>query len=177
MIDSLIIKSEIYKIKENELQEKEKEIEELKDTIEKYKRALGLKNNDIENLKDELKDEKSNLDRIRGFAPIIKLIDELKRFNRQLLSHSKLTRNNTMFHDKDRIYINKKYLVDKFFNAYDHIDFKEKLYLLKLLSVIEVSEENRYTRKVFIEGKYKRMIVFNRDIVNYYHNLCSLKQN
>lgn len=78
-----------------------------------------------------------------------------------------------MFHDKDRIYINKKYLVDNFFNTYDYMDFKEKLYLLKLLSLIEVSEENRYTRKVFIEGKYKRMIVFNRDIVNYYCTLCS----
>ena len=34
MIDSLIIKSEIYRNKENELIEKEKEIEELKKNIE-----------------------------------------------------------------------------------------------------------------------------------------------
>ena len=52
------------------------------------------------------------------------------------------------------------------------MDFKEKLYLLKLLSLIEIFEENRYTRKVFIEGKYKIMIIFNGYIVNYYCNLC-----
>ena len=78
-----------------------------------------------------------------------------------------------MFHDKDKIYINKKYLEDNFFNVYPIMDFKEKLYLLKSFNLIEVSEENRYTRKVFIEGKYKRMIVFDRHILDFYYNLCS----
>ena len=173
MIDSLIIKSEIYKNKENELIEKEKEIEELKKNIENCKRALNKKSKDIQELKNELEDEKNNLESIRKFSVIIKIFDELKKFNNKFISHSKLTRNNIMFHDKDRIYINKKYLENNFFNVYPIMDFKEKLHLLKLLTVIEVSEENRYTRKVFVEGKYKRMIVFNRDILKYYCNLCS----
>lgn len=173
MIDSLIIKSEIYKNKENELIKKEKEIKELKNDIENYKRALNKKLEDIQELKDELKNEKDNLESIRKFSAIIKIFDELKKFNNKFISHSKLTRNNTIFHDKDKIYINKKYLEDNFFNVYPIMEFKEKLYLLKSFSLIEVSEENRYTKKVFIDGKYKRMIVFNRDILKYYCNLCN----
>lgn len=173
MIDSLIIKSEIYKNKENELIKKEQEIKELKVNIENYKRALNKKSEYIQELKNELKNEKDNLESIRKFSVIIKIFDELKKFNNKFISHSKLTKNNIMFHDKDKIYINKKYLEDNFFNVYPIMDFKEKLYLLKSLSLIEVNEENRYTRKVFIDGKYKRMIVFNRDILNYYCNLCN----
>ncbi len=173
MIDSLIIKSEIYKNKENELIKKEKEIKELKNDIENYKRALNKKLEDIQELKDELKNEKDNLESIRKFSVIIKIFDELKKFNNKFISHSKLTRNNTIFHDKDKIYINKKYLEDNFFNVYPIMEFKEKLYLLKSFSLIEVSEENRYTKKVFIDGKYKRMIVFNRDILKYYCDLCN----
>lgn len=173
MIESLIIKSEIYKNKENELIEKEKEIKELKSDIENYKRELNKKSEDIQELKNELENEKNNLESIRKFSVIIKIFDELKKFNNKFISHSKLTRNNIMFHDKDKIYINKKYLEDNFFNVYPIMDLKEKLYLLKSLNLIEVSEENRYTRKIFIEGKYKRMIVFNRDILKYYCDLCS----
>ncbi|XZM28740.1 hypothetical protein ACSXAF_15340 (plasmid) [Clostridium perfringens] len=43
MIDSLIIKSEIYKNKENELKEKDNKIEYLSGTIEEFKRAVDLK--------------------------------------------------------------------------------------------------------------------------------------
>lgn len=173
MIDSLIIKSEIYKNKENELIKKEKEIKELKNDIENYKRALNKKSEYIQELKNELENEKNNLESIRKFSVIIKIFDELKKFNNKFISHSKLTRNDTMFHDKDKIYINKKYLEDNFFNVYPIMEFKEKLYLLKSFSLIEVSEENRYTKKVFIDGKYKRMIVFNRDILKYYCDLCN----
>lgn len=173
MIDSLIIKSEIYKNKENELKNKNQEIEDLKDKIEDYKKLLNIRNTEIKELDKNLDLEKLKLKKVESFYPVLKLFDELIRFNNKLLSYSKLTRNYNMFHDKDKIYINKKYLEDNFFNVYENIEFKEKLYLLKLLSLIEVSEKNRYTRKVFIDGKYKRMIVFNREILNYYCNLCS----
>ena len=48
MIDSLVIKSEIHKNKENELIKKERE--ELNETIKQYKRYLSSKNGDIKNL-------------------------------------------------------------------------------------------------------------------------------
>ncbi len=51
--------------------------------------------------------------------------------------------------------------------------FKDKLHLLKLLNLIEVSEENRFTKKIFVNGKYKRMIVFDRHILDFHYNLCS----
>ena len=51
--------------------------------------------------------------------------------------------------------------------------FKDKLYLLKLLNLIEVFEENCFTKKVFVNEKYKRMIVFDRHILDFYYNLCT----
>ena len=62
---------------------------------------------------------------------------------------------------------------DNFFKTYENMLFKDKLHLLKLLNLIEVSEENRFTKKVFVNGKYKRMIIFNRHILDFYNNLCS----
>lgn len=58
MIDSLIIKSEIYKNKENELIKKDQEIKELKGDIENYKRALNKKLEYIQELKNGLENEK-----------------------------------------------------------------------------------------------------------------------
>ncbi|XZM44602.1 hypothetical protein ACSXAK_15345 (plasmid) [Clostridium perfringens] len=46
MIDSLIIKSEIYRKKENELKEKDNKIEYLSVAIEEFKRAVDLKDDD-----------------------------------------------------------------------------------------------------------------------------------
>lgn len=179
MFKGLVSKSEFYKNKENELKEREKEIEELKLKLEKEKRALRLRDEkneklkcENEELKNDIEKEKMKIEKVKMFYPFIKLIDELIRFNDNLLRHSKLTRNKIMFHDKERIYIDKKYLEDNFFNIYDHMFFIEKLNLLKLLSLIDVSEEKRYTKKVFIEGKYKRMIVFDRNVIKYYCTLC-----
>lgn len=176
MIENIIIKSEIYKNKVNDLKEKEREIKELKCGIEKYKRDLNDKNQEIELIKNKLLDSKSNLDRIREFEPIIELMDEIKDFNSTFISYSKLTRNDFIFHDKDKICVNKKYLQDNFFNIYDYLDFKEKLNLLRLLNIIEMSEEKRFTKKIFVNGKYKRMIVFNREAIKYYCNLCSVQK-
>ena len=100
-------------------------------------------------------------------------MDEIKKFKDNFLSHSKITKNEIIFHDKDKIYIDKKYLAKNFFNTYQNMLFKDKLHLLKLLNLIEVSEENRFTKKVFVNGKYKRMIVFDRHILDFYYNLCS----
>ena len=41
------------------------------------------------------------------------------------------------------------------------------LEFLRLMSVIE-SEGDRFTKKVSINGKYKRMIILNRDIMREY---------
>lgn len=173
MIDSLIIKSEIYRKKESELKEKDNKIEYLNGAIEELKRAMDLKDDEIKNLKSNIESLSNKLNRFNEFLNLIKIIDELKRFKDNFLRHSKTTKNETIFHDKDKIYIDKKYLANNFFNTYQNMLFKDKLYLLKLLNLIEVSEENRFTKKVFVNGKYKRMIVFDRHILDFYYNLCS----
>ncbi len=173
MIDSLIIKSEIYRKKENELKEKENKIEYLSGAIEELKRAMNLKDDEIKSLKNNIKSLSKKLNRFNEFLNLMIIMDEIKRFKDSFLSHSKITKNETMFHDKDKIYIDKKYLEKNFFNTYENMLFKDKLHLLKLLNLIEVSEENRFTKKVFVNGKYKRMIVFNRYILDFYYNLCS----
>lgn len=173
MIDSLIVKSEIYKNKENELKEKDNEIKYLNYVLEESKRALSLKDNEIKTLKSNLTITEDKLNKFKEFKNMIWIMAELKIFKNNFLSHSKLTKNETMFHDKDKIYINKKFLEDNFFNSYQNMLFKDKLHLLKLLNLIDVSEENRFTKKIFVNGKYKRMIVFDRHVLDFYYNLCS----
>ncbi|MCJ8342652.1 MAG: hypothetical protein MJH09_07370 [Cetobacterium sp.] len=173
MIDSLIIKSEIYRKKENELKEKDNKIEYLNGAIEELKRTIDLKDDEIKTLKSNIESLSNKLNRLNEFLNFVKIVDEIKRFKNSFLSHSKITKNETMFHDKDKIYIDKKYLAKNFFNTYQNMLFKDKLYLLKLLNLIEVSEENRFTKKIFVNGKYKRMIVFDRHILDFYCNLCS----
>ena len=173
MIDTLIIKSEIYRKKENELKEKDNKIEYLSGAIEEFKRAADLKDDEIKTLKGNIESLSNKLNRFNEFLNFIRIIDELKRFKDNFLSHSKITKNEIMFHDKDKIYTDKKYLEKNFFNTYQNMLFKDKLHLLKLLNLIEVSEENRFTKKIFVNGKYKRMIVFDRHILDFYYNLCS----
>ncbi|EGT3601861.1 hypothetical protein ACOT7R_17950 [Clostridium perfringens] len=173
MIDSLIIKSEIYRKKENELKEKDNKIEYLNGAIEEFKRAMNLKDDEIKTLKSNIESLSNKLNRFNEFLNLVKIMDEVKRFKDSFLSHSKITKNEIMFHDKDKIYIDKKYLARNFFNIYQNMLFKDKLHLLKLLNLIEVSEENRFTKKIFVNGKYKRMIVFDRHILDFHYNLCS----
>lgn len=173
MIDTLIIKSEIYRKKENELKEKDNKIEYLSGAIEEFKRAADLKDDEIKTLKGNIESLSNKLNRFNEFLNFIRIIDELKRFKDNFLSHSKIIKNEIMFHDKDKIYIDKKYLAKNFFNTYQNMLFKDKLHLLKLLNLIEVSEENRFTKKIFVNGKYKRMIVFDGHILDFYYNLCS----
>ncbi|MBO3317775.1 hypothetical protein JJB75_17100, partial [Clostridium perfringens] len=54
MIDSLIIKSDIYRKKENELKEKDNKIEYLSSTLEEFKRAVDLKDDEIKILKGSI---------------------------------------------------------------------------------------------------------------------------
>ncbi|EPB8177299.1 hypothetical protein H8J86_16205 [Clostridium perfringens] len=173
MIDNLIIKSEIYRKKENELKEKDNKIEYLSDALEEFKRVIGLKDDEIRTLKGNIESLSKKLNKFNEFLDFIKIIDEVKRFKDSFLSYSKITKNETIFHDKDKIYINKKFLEENFFKTYQNMLFKDKLHLLKLLNLIDVSEGNRFTKKVFVNGKYKRMIVFNRYILDFYCNLCS----
>ena len=173
MIDSLIIKSEIYRKKENELKEKDDKIEYLSKSIEELKKVINLKNDEIKSLKSKLNIVEDKLNRFNEFLNLVKIVDEIKIFKNNFLIFSKITKNEIMFHDKDKIYINKKFLEDNFFKTYENMLFKDKLHLLKLLNLIEVSEENRFTKKVFVNGKYKRMIIFNRHILDFYNNLCS----
>ena len=54
MIDSLIIKSEIYRKKENELKEKDSKIEYLSGAIEELNKTISLKDNEIKILKSNI---------------------------------------------------------------------------------------------------------------------------
>ena len=173
MINSLIIKSEIYRKKENELKDKDNKLEYLNRAIEELKRAMDLKDNEIKALKNNIESLSNKLNRFNEFLNLVRIMDEIKRFKDNFFSHSKITKNEIMFHDKDKIYIDKKYLVKNFFNIYQNMLFKDKLHLLKLLNLIEVSEENKFTKKILVNRKYKRMIVFDRHILDFYYNLCS----
>ncbi|HAT4344067.1 TPA: hypothetical protein I9085_003062 [Clostridium perfringens] len=173
MIDSLIIKSDIYRKKENELKEKDNKIEYLSSTLEEFKRAVDLKDDEIKILKGSIESLSKKLNKFNEFLNLIMIMNEIKKFKDSFLSHSKITKNETMFHDKDKIYINKKFLEENFFKTYQNMIFKDKLHLLKLLNLIELSEKSRFTKKVFVNGKYKRMIVFDRHILDFYYNLCS----
>ncbi|WP_415331660.1 hypothetical protein [Clostridium perfringens] len=115
MIDSLIVKSEIYKNKENELKKKEIEINELNEKLNGFKRALSLRDDEIKSLKSELNIVEDKLTRFKEFRNMIWIMAELKKFKNNFLVYSKLTKNEIMFHDKDKIYINKKFLEDNFF--------------------------------------------------------------
>ncbi|MGU9126515.1 hypothetical protein ACV3YY_16285, partial [Clostridium perfringens] len=90
MIDSLIIKSEIYRKKENELKEKDSKIECLDGAIEELKRTMNLKDDEIKNLKSNIESLSNKLNRFNEFLNLIKMIDELKRFKDNFLSHSKI---------------------------------------------------------------------------------------
>ena len=129
MIDSLIIKSEIYKNKENELKEKNNKIEYLNNILEEFKRALNSKDNEIENLKGNIKILSKKLNRFNEFLNLIRVMDEIKKFKDNFLSHSKITKNEIIFHDKDKIYIDKKYLAKNFFNTYQNMLFKDQLHV------------------------------------------------
>ncbi|MGU8478794.1 hypothetical protein ACV3R5_15895 [Clostridium perfringens] len=107
MIDSLIIKSEIYRKKENELKEKDNKIEYLNGAIEEFKRAMNLKDDEIKTLKSNIESLSNKLNRFNEFLNLVKIMDEVKRFKDSFLSHSKITKNEIMFHDKDKIYIEK----------------------------------------------------------------------
>ncbi|XZH53104.1 hypothetical protein ACSW8Q_16345 (plasmid) [Clostridium perfringens] len=110
MIESLIVKSGLYKNKEIEL--KENEIKYLSDSLEELKRALTLKEDKIKSLEGELSISK---DKFKDFINIIWIMAEVKIFKNNFLNCSNTTKNEFMFHDKDKIYINKKFLEEKFF--------------------------------------------------------------
>ncbi|MDU1340660.1 MAG: hypothetical protein E6935_20990, partial [Clostridium butyricum] len=76
MIDSLIIKSEIYRKKENELKEKDDKIEYLSGVIEELKRAMDLKDNEIKSLESELSIAKDKIYRFKEFINIIWIMAE-----------------------------------------------------------------------------------------------------
>ena len=68
MIDSLIIKSEIYRKKENELKEKDDKIEYLSKSIEELKKVINLKNDEIKSLKSKLNIVEDKLNRFNEIS-------------------------------------------------------------------------------------------------------------
>lgn len=97
MIDSLIIKSEIYRKKENELKEKDDKIEYLSGVIEELKRAMDLKDNEIKSLESELSIAKDKIYRFKEFINIIWIMAEIKIFKNNFLNYSKTTKNEFIF--------------------------------------------------------------------------------
>ncbi|MGU9041470.1 hypothetical protein ACV3XB_16125, partial [Clostridium perfringens] len=93
MIDSLIIKSEIYRKKENELKEKDDKIEYLSKSIEELKKVINLKNDEIKSLKSKLNIVEDKLNRFNEFLNLVKIVDEIKIFKNNFLNFSKITKN------------------------------------------------------------------------------------
>ncbi|XZH69210.1 hypothetical protein ACSW8W_15150, partial (plasmid) [Clostridium perfringens] len=89
MIDSLIIKSEIYRKKENELKEKDDKIEYLSKSIEELKKVINLKNDEIKSLKSKLNIVEDKLNRFNEFLNLVKIVDEIKIFKNNFLNFSK----------------------------------------------------------------------------------------
>ena len=92
MIDSLIIKSEIYRKKENELKEKDDKIEYLSKSIEELKKVINLKNDEIKSLKSKLNIVEDKLNRFNEFLNLVKIVDEIKIFKNNFLNFSKITK-------------------------------------------------------------------------------------
>ncbi|PWW83534.1 hypothetical protein [Clostridium perfringens] len=78
MIDSLIIKSDIYRKKENELKEKDNKIEYLSSALEEFKRAVDLKDDEIKILKGSIESLSKKLNKFNEFLNLIMIMNEIK---------------------------------------------------------------------------------------------------
>lgn len=160
MMDKLLMMNKTYK-------DKAEEVSRLKSIIEK--REIEIKNKDlmILNLKEENEKLKAKLENRDKFSFISFMVIQMKKLEDNLPRISKKERNEVLWHDFNKIYIARKKLDDFLLDEPMNTSKTKILEFLRLMSVIE-SEGDRFTKKVSIKGKYKRMIVLNREVMREY---------
>lgn len=162
MMDKLLMMNKTYK-------NKAEEVTRLKETIERRELEINNKNSMILKLKEENEKLKSKLETRDRFRFISFMVIQMKKLEDNLPRISKKERNEVLWHDFNKIYIDRKKLDDFLLDEEMRTSKTRILEFLRLMSVIE-SEGDRFTKKVSINGKYKRMIILNRNIMRQYIN-------
>ena len=147
--------------------DKAEEVRRLKETIEKRELEINNKDSIILNLKEENEKLKSKLENRDRFRFISFMIIQMKKLEDNLPRISKKERNEILWHDFNKIYIARKKLDDFLLDEQINTSKTRILEFLRLMNVIE-SEGDRFTKKVSINGKYKRMIILNREVMREY---------
>lgn len=160
MIDKLLMKNENYK-------SKIEEINNLENDIESLKVELNQKNKLINELSEKIEQGKK-------FRFIRCMIVQMKRFEERIPRVSKKERNEILWHDASKIYISREKLNDFIDDEQIGESKSTILEYLRLMNVVE-SEGDRFTKKVSINGKYKRMVILNREVMRKYLNMTYYK--
>lgn len=160
MLDRLLMKNKSYK-------EKVEKLIKFKDIIDKQR--VEIKNRDLIVLRQKEENQKLKL-KLKNREPfkfISYMVIQMKYLEENIIKISKKERNENVWHDNNKIYISRKILDSFLFDEEMNTSKTKILEFLRLMSVIE-SEGDRFTKKVFINGKYKRMIILNRHIMKKY---------
>lgn len=167
MIDKLLMKNENYKNKIEEIERLKNNIEILKKDNEKLKINLNQKNKTINELQEKLEFKEK-------FRFIACMVEQMKVFERRIPRISKKERNEILWHDSNKIYISREKLNDFIYDKEIRESKSTILEYLRLMNVVE-SEGDRFTKKVSINGKYKRMVILNREVMRKYLNMTYYK--
>lgn len=160
MIDKLLMKNESYK-------NKIEEIKSLKNDIESLKAELNQKNKTIKELSKRIENREK-------FRFICSMVIQMKKIEEKIPRISKKERNEILWHDASKIYISREKLNDFIDDEQIGESKSTILEYLRLMNVVE-SEGDRFTKKVSINGKYKRMVILNREVIRKYLNMTYYK--
>lgn len=142
-----------------------KEVEELKFILEKTIKENFRLRRKLNELEYDLRLYK---DSYAKYNSIINRLNEIKEISNILPKISKTEKNDLLWYDEERIYINKNHFVENIIEDNFAVSKSEKLKLFKIMSILESTEPFGFTKKVNINGKTKRMIVLNRYIIDEY---------
>ena len=160
MIDKLLMKNKSYK-------NKIEEIESLKNDIESLKAELNQKNKTIKELSKRIENREK-------FRFICSMVIQMKKIEEKIPRISKKERNEILWHDASKIYISREKLNDFIDDEQIGESKSTILEYLRLMNVVE-SEGDRFTKKVSINGKYKRMVILNREVIRKHLNMTYYK--
>lgn len=160
MIDKLLMKNKSYK-------NKIEEIESLKNDIESLKAELNQKNKTIKELSKRIENREK-------FRFICSMVIQMKKIEEKIPRISKKERNEILWHDVSKIYISREKLNDFIDDEQIGESKSTILEYLRLMNVVE-SEGDRFTKKVSINGKYKRMVILNREVIRKHLNMTYYK--
>jgi hypothetical protein len=167
MIDKLLMKNENYK-------NKIEEVERLKNNIEILKKDIGNLNIELDRRNKKIKELSEQVEIREKFRFICCMVIQMKKFEEKLPRISKKERNEILWHDSNKIYISREKLNDFIDDEQIGESKSTILEYLRLMNVVE-SEGDRFTKKVSINGKYKRMVILNREVMRKYLNMTYYK--